>query len=117
LAKCLDARTLFALNMQRVRSEQGISQGNLAQLAGLHPIYISSAGKFPGMSLHAAGEAYHRAAIAISEGHDPAAERAKLQQAECEAMTVKALCTSFIERYAKLHKRTWREPSTSQSVT
>lgn len=66
-------------------------------------------GKFPSIGLHAAREAYHRAAIAVSEGYDPAIERAKLQQAECEAMTVETLCNSFIERYAKLHKRTWRE--------
>jgi transcriptional regulator with XRE-family HTH domain len=43
LAKYPDARTLFALNMQRVRREQGIPQEKLAQLAGLHRTYISSA--------------------------------------------------------------------------
>jgi transcriptional regulator with XRE-family HTH domain len=38
----VDARTLFSLNMQRIRKEQGISQEKLAELAGLHRTYISS---------------------------------------------------------------------------
>lgn len=66
-------------------------------------------GKFPAIGLHAAREAYHKAAIAVSTGHDPAAERAEATQADREAITVQALCQSFIERYAKQHKRTWRE--------
>jgi transcriptional regulator with XRE-family HTH domain len=43
LAKYPNAGTLFALNMQRVRREQEISQEKLAELAGLHRAYISSA--------------------------------------------------------------------------
>jgi integrase len=66
-------------------------------------------GKFPGIGLHAAREAYHRAAIAVSKGHDPAADKAEAAQADREAITVQSLCESFIERYAKVHKRTWRE--------
>jgi integrase len=61
------------------------------------------------MGLHAARQSYHKAAIAVSEGHDPAIERANLRMAERESITVETLCSSFIERYAKLHKRTWRE--------
>ncbi len=40
--KYVDARKLFARNMQRVRKELGISQEKLAELAGLHRTYISS---------------------------------------------------------------------------
>lgn len=40
--KYVDARTQFALNMQHMRKEQGISQEKLAELAGLHRTYISS---------------------------------------------------------------------------
>jgi integrase len=66
-------------------------------------------GKFPSMSLHEARELYRKAAIAVSAGNDPAEAKLKLEQAKRTAITVQALCAEFIERYAKVHKRTWLE--------
>ncbi len=66
-------------------------------------------GKFPSLGLHAARVAYHKAAQLVSEGRDPADERASARSLESEAITVQALCDEFIERYAKLRKRSWRE--------
>jgi integrase len=91
----------------RVGVQGDVSFQYLYRIAGRPRRY--TVGKFPAMGLHAAREAYHRAAIAVSKGHDPAAERAQASKAEREAITVQALCESYIERYAKQQKRTWRE--------
>jgi transcriptional regulator with XRE-family HTH domain len=40
--KLLSARLLFAQNMRRCRSAQGLSQEQLAELAGLHRTYVGS---------------------------------------------------------------------------
>lgn len=66
-------------------------------------------GKYPGMSLHEARELYRKATIAVAEGNDPAETKLRLEQAKRAAITVQALCADFIERYAKLRKRTWQE--------
>lgn len=66
-------------------------------------------GKYPGMSLHEARELYRRATIEVSKGNDPAEAKLRLEQAKRTAITVQALCADFIERYAKVHKRTWLE--------
>lgn len=38
----LSARLIFAANLRRVRKEKGISQEELADLAGLHRTYVGS---------------------------------------------------------------------------
>lgn len=91
----------------RIGTQGDVSFQYLYRCAGKSRRY--TIGRFPNISLHAAREAYHRAAISVSIGEDPALERARTLQIERESITVAALCYSFIERYAKLHKRTWRE--------
>jgi integrase len=66
-------------------------------------------GKYPGMSLHEARELYRKAAIAVHEGNDPAETKLRLEEGKRTAITVQALCTDYIQRYAKLRKRTWQE--------
>jgi transcriptional regulator with XRE-family HTH domain len=39
--KLPDARTLLAANVQRLRTEMGLSQEKLAELAGFHRTYVS----------------------------------------------------------------------------
>jgi hypothetical protein len=48
-------------------------------------------GKYPGMSLHEARELYRKAAIAVSEGNDPAEAKLRLEQAKRAAITVQVL--------------------------
>lgn len=50
---------------------------------------------------------YQKAAASVDEGRDPAVERESKRAAERTAITVQVLCHEFIERYAKVHKRTW----------
>jgi len=64
-------------------------------------------GKYPSLSLRAARMEYQKAAVCVDEGRDPARERDSKRVAERTAITVQALCHEFIERYAKVHKRTW----------
>lgn len=64
-------------------------------------------GKFPALSLRAARMEYQKAAACVDEGRDPALERESKRAIERTAITVAALCYEFIERYAKVHKRTW----------
>ncbi|MBF4557213.1 MULTISPECIES: tyrosine-type recombinase/integrase [unclassified Pseudomonas] len=66
-------------------------------------------GKFPGMSCREARLAYAKAAEAVKDGRDPAAAKIALRVENKEALTVQELCTSYIERYAKPRKRSWRE--------
>jgi len=64
-------------------------------------------GKYPALSLRAARMEYQKAAVCVDERRDPALEREGKRAAERNAITVQALCYEFIERYAKVHKRTW----------
>lgn len=41
LKRVPDARTLLATNVQRLRTEMGISQEKLAEMAGFHRTYVS----------------------------------------------------------------------------
>lgn len=66
-------------------------------------------GKYPSMSLHEARELYRKAAIAVAEGNDPAEAKLRFEEAKRAAITVQALCADYIQRYAKLRKRTWQE--------
>ncbi|MDR3453169.1 MAG: helix-turn-helix transcriptional regulator [Rhodoferax sp.] len=40
-AKAPDARTLLATNVQQIRTEMGLSQEKLAEMAGFHRTYVS----------------------------------------------------------------------------
>lgn len=40
-AKVPDARTLLATNVQQIRTEMGLSQEKLAEMAGFHRTYVS----------------------------------------------------------------------------
>jgi integrase len=64
-------------------------------------------GKYPALSLRAARMEYQKAMVCVDEGRDPALERESKRETERTAITVEALCHEFIERYAKIHKRTW----------
>lgn len=66
-------------------------------------------GKYPLLSLNASRAAYDKAAIALSKGIDPAAEGARRKQEQKIAPTLSAAIDQYIERYAKVHKKTWAE--------
>jgi integrase len=66
-------------------------------------------GQFPAMSCREARASYAKAVKAVQDGQDPAAAKVALHIVEREALTVAALCTVYIERYAKPRKRSWRE--------
>jgi integrase len=66
-------------------------------------------GQFPAMTCREARLAYAKAAEVVKDGRDPAATKTALKVANKEALTVAELCTSYIERYAKPRKRSWRE--------
>ncbi|MGI4843004.1 MAG: tyrosine-type recombinase/integrase [Janthinobacterium lividum] len=90
----------------RVGSKGDISFQYLYRSSGKPRRY--TLGKFPALSLRAARMEYQRAALLVSEGGDPASEQRTKRQAQRTALTVEALCHEFIERYAKLQKRTWQ---------
>ena len=47
--------------------------------------------------------------VSVTDGNDPLAERTRLAQGE----TVKDLATAYLERYAKPHKKTWKQDEAS----
>lgn len=89
----------------RIGSKGDVSFQYLYRIQGKARRY--TLGKYPSLSLRAARMEYQRAAISVAEGHDPSSERQNKRETERAAITVKALCHEFIERYAKQHKRTW----------
>lgn len=68
-------------------------------------------GSFPKLQLGDAREAGRRALRAVSEGRDPAGEKeaAKIEQAAVKTMRFGFVAADFIDRYAKVRNRSWRE--------
>lgn len=66
-------------------------------------------GEYPGMSLADAHEEHAKAKKKLSQGIDPGEEKVKGKAAHRSAHTVAALVDTYIERYAKRTKVTWRE--------
>jgi integrase len=91
----------------RIGSQGDVSFQYLYRTGGKSRRY--TLGKFPLVSLHAARMEFHKAALMVAEGRDPAQEKANAKVAQNEAVTVRLLCDEFVERYAKIHKRSWLE--------
>ena len=62
-------------------------------------------GPFPTLSLQQAKDIATKHLAAILAGEDPTVERQQQRMAE----TMADLCRDYIERYAKAHKKTWKE--------
>ena len=90
----------------RIGAKGDVSFQYLYRLGGKSRRY--TLGRYPALSLRAARLEYQTAVSAVAEGRDPALERDGKREAERSAITVQALCQEFVERYAKLHKRTWQ---------
>ena len=65
-------------------------------------------GRYPNMKLGEARERARTALLAVSDGRDPAADK-KVQRDRYQADLFPAVVDVFIERYAKIHTRRWRE--------
>lgn len=73
-------------------------------------------GTYPEVSLKEARALHARARALLAQGIDPAAARAEEKRREEQAyqerlglLTVEGLARDYLEHYAKLHKRSWRE--------
>lgn len=60
---------------------------------------------YPQMSLADAREAAYETILRATRGEDPAGEKREIKG----SATVKALAAAYIERHAKVHKRSWRK--------
>jgi len=90
----------------RIGTKGDVSFQYLYRIGGKSRRY--TLGRYPALSLRAARLEYQKAASAVAEGRDPGLEKQSEREVERSAITVRALCHEFIERYAKLHKRTWQ---------
>jgi integrase len=68
-----------------------------------------SFGTYPQMTLADAHAAHAAARKAVKFGQDPAAQKAYDRREALRAPTVAQLGTEYLERWAKPHKRSWRE--------
>ena len=66
-------------------------------------------GNYPKMTLREAGAAYGAAAEQVDKGGDPAQQTVATHKADREALTVNALVTEYIDKWAKPRKKSWEE--------
>jgi integrase len=66
-------------------------------------------GAWPAISLTAARAAYAEAQAVLARGLDPGAAKAALARRGRESITVAALAKLYLERHARMKKRSWRE--------
>lgn len=66
---------------------------------------LMTIGRYPEISLARAREDAQRLKLALADGEDPFADRARQR----EALTLEALGAIYIERHAKPKKRSWKE--------
>jgi integrase len=66
---------------------------------------LMTLGAFGVVTLDQARDRARRMLVELSDGTDPLAERQRIAQGE----TIKQLCDAYLERYAKRHKKTWRD--------
>ncbi|MBF0282088.1 MAG: tyrosine-type recombinase/integrase [Zetaproteobacteria bacterium] len=66
-------------------------------------------GNYPAMSLSEAHAAHENARLEVKRGGDPAGAAQEAKQQEKEADTVNQLAALYIEKHAKLLKRSWKE--------
>lgn len=62
-------------------------------------------GAFGVLTIDQARDRARKTLVELQDGTDPLAEKQRLAHGE----TVKDLCEAYLERYAKLHKKTWRD--------
>lgn len=65
---------------------------------------LMALGKFGVLTVEQARDLARRRLADVIEGKDPAAERRKAAQGS----TVRDLCAAYLERHAKVHKKSWR---------
>jgi integrase len=66
-------------------------------------------GTYPNMTLADAHKAHAAARAAVKQGEDPAAKHVQARHEALHAPTVEKLAHEYLERWAKPHKRSWRE--------
>ncbi len=66
-------------------------------------------GRYPGLSLAEARLGHHECRKLLHKGIDAASTFRAQKQQEREAGSVAELAAEYLERYAKVHKRSWRE--------
>jgi integrase len=67
--------------------------------------HIMTVGRYGVMTLEQARDDAREKLVSVNKGADPLEKRRRESQGE----TVKILCTQYLERYAKLKKKTWKE--------
>lgn len=66
-------------------------------------------GTYPRTSVAQANKLHGDAAAALEEGKDPGAEKIEQRKAERDAESVEALIELYIDKYAKIKKKSWKE--------
>jgi integrase len=66
-------------------------------------------GTFPAMTLAQAHEAHGKAMAVLEKGHDPGLIQVEARAAERQAPTVELLADEYLEKWAKLWKRSWKK--------
>lgn len=66
---------------------------------------IMTIGKFGVLTLQQAREKAKKLLVEVNEGEDPIAEKQSLAAGQ----TIASLCDVYMERHAKVHKKTWKE--------
>lgn len=66
-------------------------------------------GRYPKMKLAQAFQKYTETIDKISQGEDPAGDDVIKNREKRNALTIRQLADEYIEKYAKTHKRSWRE--------
>jgi integrase len=65
-------------------------------------------GRYPEVGLALARERAEKRRVEVAGGADPQGERKASREAEASALTFDALADAYVERYAKMHKASWR---------